>query len=228
MKRNLEEHISRMKELSLIKEADEINVGGGAEDEVIEDKLDVVLASTEFKRQLEGGIRMMARDLPNQLNLISKRTGEKNGTIETKPKTKTNRGLSSMDYKTAILPTKMAELLGIALRKSGTEFDLQTLRDAGNILSKIGRELYRTFFKTIYLGIKPITTNINDDERKELAEKILIASILIASVWYIQATIGNIKSDTNGGAENESENLFKAIKINLPRWIQSITSFEIY
>ena len=205
MKRNLEEHINRMKELSLIKEVDNINFSGSAEDDVAEDRLDVILASNEFKRQLEGGIRMMARDLPNQLNLIANRTGDKDGNIESKANANVKRGLSSMDYKTAILPNKMAELLGQALRKSGTEFDMQSLKDAGNVLGKIGRDLYRTFIKTIYLGIKPITTHINDAERRELAEKIFIASILISSVWYIQATIGGIKSGSLNNVENESD-----------------------
>ena len=228
MKRNLEEQIDRMIELSLIKEDDNVNIGGGKEDEIAEDRIDVILKSPEFKRQLEAAIRMTARDLPNQLNLISNRIGDKDGNIEAKELPNAKRGLATMDYKIAITAPKMAEQLGIALRKSGTEFDIESLRSAGHVLTQIGRELYRTFFKTIYLGIKPVTSHINDEQRKELAEKIFLASIFIATVWFIQATIGGIKSGNLNQVENESEDLFRAIKINLPRWINSIVSFKIF
>lgn len=228
MRRNLDEQIRRMKKLSLIKEAGEINIGGGAQDEMAEDRVDELLSSPDFERQLEVAIKQFVRNLPNQLNLIANRSGDRDGNIESKPNPNLKRGLPSMQFNEAILPPKMAEQLGIALRRSGTEFDVQSLRDAGNILSKIGRDLYRRYNKSIYLGIKPMTSQINDAERKELAEKILIASLLISTVWYIQASIGGIKGGTLSKAENESEDMFKAIKINLPRWINSITSFKIY
>ena len=85
MRRNLEEHISRMKKLSLIKEADEINFSGGAEDEVAENKVDELLASPDFERQLETAIKQFVRNLPNQLSLIANRSGDRDGSVESKP-----------------------------------------------------------------------------------------------------------------------------------------------
>ena len=235
-KRSLDEEIKRMKHLSLIKE----DVANPTHKEV-EDKVDLIINTPEFENELSSAMSMFAKDVPNQLRLIGTNMGDNDGNIESGGiKSTKNDGqtiaissndvsLAGINFKEALRPTKLTQLLGNALRNSGIDFDLQSLRNAGEKLSEISRITSRNYYKTIYVGIKPIISEMSDDQKKEFTGKLLLGAVLIASVWSIQTIINAYKSGEDiEVTPSKSQDMFEAIKLNLPRWVDSLVRFDVY
>jgi len=66
-------------------------------------------------------------------------------------------------------------------------------------------------------------------KKKEFTGKLLLGAVLIASVWSIQAIINAYESGEDiEVAPSKSQDMFEAIKLNLPRWVESLVRFDVY
>ena len=240
-KRTLQEQIKRMKKLALITEDNgikpsDVNPNQPNKESEIED----IINNPQFDQEMDKAMQMFAKDLPNEISQLANTVGDKDGQIEIEGNDLTTEGklneagLIGLTISAFLAAPKLAELLGDALAKSGTNLDRTSIQKAGEKLSRLGHKWHKNYLNVIKKIITPFTKTLDETDRQKFAEKILMSAILIAGVNSLTAATaagqaGNIGlSALEGGLGGvKALEIVQAMKGNFPKWIASALKFGI-
>ena len=219
-RRPLQEHISRIKELSALNENDQI------------------LSEPTVDIEMDKAMSMIMNDLPKQVELMAKTKGDRDGQIEL---SNTNEGIDKFLNEAGIIALgmsaflsapKLTELLGDVLQTSGKKFDNEGLNAWGVKLSKLGHKWHEKYCGLIKRMVTPFMKNSTDQQRSQMAEKILMSVILVAGVDAISAAGSAVGAGKFGYAVAKgglggikAMEVFNAVKSNIANWVAGATNF---
>lgn len=220
----LQEHIARIKEISMLRE----NVGQQPQQQ------DNIQQQTDA--EFEKGLDMAVKDLQNQLPQLAKTVGDKDGQLEPAGSNQINEmlneaGLLSLGISAALSAPKMAELLGNALQKSGKKFDSERVQKWGEYLAKKGHKLHSAYLGLIKKIIKPFMSKSSDEEIEKYAERVLLSVILIAGVNAFESAAsaaaagkGSFAAAKGGLGTIKAGEIFNAVRKNIGGWLSTFTT----
>jgi len=202
MRKTLEEHIARIKELSLINEDDNKQVNVNKDDPNTGDSpLDDAAESQEFADKIEGMIKNIVDDLDvDNLNHYGNIGGDRNGKLEliNNPVAVSESGLAIVGSSILAAP-KVMEMIGKGVRQLGIKTKTQWLQSAGEAAYEAGHKLESTYQNIIIGGLKklPKYRDSTSEELKGIASGIILGITVAAGIASLSgfasaAKAGNI------------------------------------
>jgi hypothetical protein len=182
--KSINEHINRIKFLFEYDTKNPIN-----ENQFIqEDDFDANL-----EKEITLALNQTLNDLPNELNVIAKTTGDRDGQLELNNEVKEAVGMLAAGAVLAL--PEISKMVGKASEFLGKKLDNQTIQNFGQKAKVFGDRMHHKYEGFIDKLTLPFTRNI-DPEKRKIINKIVFYSI-VATFFGIGAT-GAVSAATAG------------------------------
>lgn len=182
--KTINEHINRIKFLFEYNSKNPIN-----ENQYIEEN-DI---DPNFEKEITLALNQAINDLPNELNIIAKTTGDRDGQLELN--TGVNEDATMLVAGAALALPEISKMVGKASEFLGKRLDNQTIQNFGQKAKIFGDRMHHKYEGLIDKILQPLTRNLNPEQRKTV-NKIVFYTI-IAAFFGIGAT-GTISAATAG------------------------------
>jgi len=242
---NLNEQVSRMKQLSLITEIGEQPVGQQptaqsgqlpAQNVQQQTNQENPVQDAQVDTELETAIKMAIQSLPTEMPAITREVVKNQNTPVPAPVPVGEEqlhefGTEAIGLGISIFLTapKLTEMLGQAVKQFGISTDIKLIRNIGNKLAVLGKNWHHLYINMIEKAIVPFTKGLDEQNRKIWAERILISMIVGAGVTSALGAIhaaeqgelgmSALESGLGGVKATEIANSLKSV---LPKLVSTI------
>ena len=212
MKRTLEEHISRIKELSLINEVD-LKTNQLGQDQTEGSN---IIDSDIFKNSIEKLLPDILSKVSSDINKIGNQVGDRDGTLEP---INTNTQLQlqgesieinevglAMAGGVVLAVPKVIEMIGKGTKQLGKTVKNDWIRSAGEAVTKAGIDLHHTYGSTLLGLLKriPKYKEMSEEKQKAIADGILLAATVALGISAVNGVQSAIEAGHSGIAALES------------------------
>lgn len=205
MKKTLKEHISRIKELSLITE-DFNNNQPNNENPIDSDK---------FESSFEGILQDVLSSVSGEINKIGNQVGDRDGTLEPIADNDLKIQGESININEAglaiaggvvLAAPKVIEMIGKGTKQLGKTVKSDWIRSAGEAATKAGRKLHHTYGSTLLGLLKriPKYAQMPEEKQKSIADGILLAATVAAGISAVNGVQSAIEAGNAGIAALET------------------------
>ena len=202
MKKTLEEHIARIKELSLITEDDNQQVNVNKDDPNTGDSpLDDAIESPEFADKIEILIKGLVDDVDvDDINKLGNIVGNRDGVLalQGEPVSVNEAGLAVIGGAIIAAP-KIMSMIGKGVRQLGIKTKTEWIQSAGEAAYEASHKLEHNYQNIIIGGLKklPKYRNTNDEQLRGIASGIILGLTVAAGIASLSgfasaAKAGNI------------------------------------
>jgi hypothetical protein len=147
---------------------------------------DVNLNDPNIDREMNQAMDQLMRELPQSIDNYAKEVGDRDGELELQENTINEASPLLLGASALLAAPKIAELLGKGLGKIGQSVDSQTLRTWGEKLSKLGHSWHDKYLGVIERIISPFTRNATPEQKRAIANGILMSLIITFGVTSFQ------------------------------------------
>lgn len=207
MRKTLDEHIKRIKELSLIKEAEELEIS----DEVIDNNLEKIL-----------------QDTLKNIGTLGKTVGNRDGDLDLANQNNesiqlTEAGLGMLAAGTALAAPMIINMIGKGVRQLGKTAKSERITNIGQKVSDSGKKLHHKYESTIVNILKKYYPNKTEEFYKGAATAILVSATVALGISSVTTAISAAQAGNAGLAAVEGGlsgvkgvEIFNAAKAMLP------------
>lgn len=196
-KRTLEEHINRIKELSLIKEND------GMTDQQTSQAID----SEEFEIGIENTLEKILSDVTGDLNQLGNKVGDRDGALEIKGESiEINEAGLAIAGGFALAAPKIIEMIGKGTRQLGIAVKSDWIRNAGEAATAAGKKLHHAYGNAILGALRkmPKYKDLPEERQRGIADGILLAATVAAGIASLNGVASALKAGNIGIAAIET------------------------
>ena len=198
-KRTLDEHIARIKELSLITEdtvdvnKDDPNTGDSPLDDAVE--------SPEFAQNIESLIKNLVDDVDvDDINRLGNVVGDRDGVLNLQGESyEMNEAGLAVVGGTLIAAPKIMNMIGKGVRQLGIKTKTEWIQKAGEAAYEASHKLEHTYQNVVIAGLRklPKYKNSEDDQLRKIASGIILGLTVAAGIASLSgfasaAKAGNI------------------------------------
>ena len=201
MRKTLDEHIARIKELSLIKEdqfidpnKDDPNTGDSPLDDAVE--------STEFANKIEDIIKKLVDDVDvDDINRLGNIVGNRDGvlTIQGESVEMNEAGLAVVGGTIIALP-KIMSMIGKGVRQLGIKTKTEWVQKAGEAAYEASHKLERAYQNVIINGLRklPKYAKTEDAQLRSIASGIILGLTVAAGIASLSGFASAAKAGNVG------------------------------
>lgn len=200
MRKTLDEHIARIKELSLITEdtvdlnKDNPNTGDSPLDDAAE--------SPEFATKMEELIKKMVDDVDvDDINRLGNIVGQRDGKLDLIDEpTDVNEAGLAIAGSTLLAAPKIMEMIGKGVRQLGIKTKTAWVQSAGEAAYEAGHKLEQTYENIILGGLKklPKYRDSSDEQLKKIASGIILGITVAAGIASLSGFASAVEAGNVG------------------------------
>lgn len=206
MKRTYEEHIQRIKQLSLITEDEEKDVNTSDSNSNKEDQVADILDMDVFDKILDKEFEETLNDVTKNINNISNKVGDRDGTLELQGESyKIDEGVGVLAAAVVYSAPKIIEMIGKSVKQLGITANSEVIQKMGQNVYQSGHKLHAKYRNFV---LKALQKNGNFRKMDEEKQKKVVELIFLA----IAVGIGALSIKGLYHAVESGHNLFAAIK----------------
>lgn len=174
MKRTFEEHINRIKQLSLIVENDQTNNNVESEEDVVADIIDM----DAFDKVLDKEFEETLNDVTKNINNISNKVGDRDGTLEIKGESfDINEGVGVLAAAGIYSAPKIIEMVGKGVKQLGIKANSEIIQKMGQKVYDSGHKLHGKYRNFV---LKQLQRNSKFREMDEKTQNKIVELIFLA------------------------------------------------
>lgn len=198
MKRTLDEHIKRIKQLSLISENDNANK---------ENTIEKITDTPEFEAKIEDAMNSLLDKISNDFNQLGNKVGDRDGTLEVQGESlEINESGLAILGGTVLAAPKIIDMIGKGTRQLGIKVNSNMIKNAGEAATNAGKKLHNLYFNTILNLLKklPRYKNMSDENQKKIAKGVLLAATVAAGLSALNGISSALSAGDIGTAAIET------------------------
>ena len=199
MRKSLDEHINRMKKLSLINEDDMKT------DYDSQHKVDNVMDTEQFEDGVEKTLQGLLNNVTKDIHKLGNQVGDRDGALEIAGQEVNEVGLAMAGGAVLAAP-KVIEMIGKGTKQLGVATKSEWIRSAGEAATNAGKKLHGAYGSAI-LGLLrkiPKYKQMPEETQKQIANGILLSATVAAGIASVNGVISAIDAGNAGIAAVES------------------------
>lgn len=201
MKKSLDEHIDRIKKLSLINE-DDMSTNYGAQN-----KVDNMMDTDQFEDSIEKTLQGLLSNVTKDINKLGNQVGDRDGALEIQGEAvEINEAGIAMTIGAVLAAPKVIEMIGKGTKQLGIATKSEWIRSAGEAATNAGKKLHHAYGGAIQGLLRKIPKykNMPPETQKKIADGILLAATVAAGIASVSGVVDAVKAGEAGIAAVES------------------------